>query len=172
MRSENLTVQRFNSIPGIGAKVINVTESVQQAETPEDILSLFLGTQDELSAFVAEQKANGVNVTAEESSEKYSWSCVYDAINRAKRAEVRSAIIAREGGSDMKSAVATAKAAINVMLNVYPGKSKAEVAQIVVTEELRVLLAKEGVEFGDPKALKAKYASEADSPADDSEDEE
>lgn len=136
MKTVKLPVQRFYSIPGIGAKVLNEIAEVQQAENAEELLELFVGTE--------EQK----------------WKEVIDACNRLKRAQARSSIIESKGGSDPKSTISLVKKAIPVFQNLFPNKSKSEIAQMVVTDELRTKLEAEGVEFGDSKELRAKYKEE------------
>ncbi|KKL73064.1 hypothetical protein LCGC14_2078670 [marine sediment metagenome] len=136
MKTEKVVIRRFNTIPGIGAKVLNTSVDVPQAETAEEILDLFTGT------------------------EKERWDQVLDSVNRARRAEARSKTIDEQGGSDPKSAVALVKKAIGVFKVLFPDKSKSEVAQIVVTSDLREMLKSEGVEFGDPKELRKKYDAE------------
>jgi len=144
MKTERVVIRRFNTIPGIGAKVLDTSVDVPQAENAEEILELFTGTEDE------------------------RWDQVLESVNRSRRAEARSKVIEEQGGSDQKSAVALVKKAIGVYKQLFPDKTKAEVAQIVVTSDLREKLASEGVEFGDPKELKRKYDEQTG--ADDSSD--
>ena len=136
MKKAKVVIRRYNAIPGIGAKVLNTSVDVPQAETAEEILDLFTGT------------------------EKERWDQVLDSVNRARRAEARSKTIDEQGGSDPLSAVALVKKAIGVYKQLFPDKTKAEVAQIVVTPDLREKLKNEGVEFGDPKELRKKYDAE------------
>ena len=138
MKTVDLPVRRFNKIPGIGAKILDEVARVEQAENRDEILDLFSGSE-------AEQ-----------------WKQVIESVNRAKRAEARSEVIESKGGSDPKSMVATCKKGIAVFKIVFPEKTAAELAQIVLVEDMRDKLAAEGVVFGDPAELKKEYDKETE----------
>lgn len=148
MKTERLVIRRINKIPGIGAKVLDTSVDVPQAENAEEILELFTGTEEE------------------------RWDQVLESVNRSRRAEARSDVIEAQSGSDPKSAVALVKKAIGVYKQLFPDKTKAEVAQIVVTSDLRVKLESEGVEFGDPDEIKKRYDEQTGADGSDSEESE